>query len=246
MADRFYCPDPPVDGLAILGGDEARHLGRVRRVATGEVVELFDGRGASFQAEVVALGRDRVELRVIGPAVSLPPPALALTLATAVPKGDHFDWLVDKATELGVSRLVPIVTERSVVDPRSAKMDRLRRAVVEAAKQCRRDRLMDLDEPKPWAKLSRSISADHRLIAHSGGIPIARVARSIRRGESAALAIGPEGGFSPAEVEEAEREGWRTVGLGPTVLRVETAALVASALLLGLADAGGSGGEGGA
>jgi len=246
LADRFYCPDPPVDGLVLLEGDEARHLSRVRRVGPGEVVELFDGRGAGFRAEVVALGRDRVDLKVIGPATSSPPPALVLTLATAVPKGDRFDWLVDKATELGVARLVPIVTERSAVDPRSSKMDRLRRAVVESAKQCHRDRLMELDEPTPWAPFSRSIVAGHRLIADPGGRPLARVAGSIRRGDSAALAIGPEGGFSPGEVEAAGRGGWELASLGSTVLRVETAGLAASALLLGLADATEERGEGGA
>ena len=127
LADRFYCPDSPVNGRVLLEGDEARHLIRVRRVARGECVEIFDGRGSAIRAEVADLGRDRVELVVLGPAVSIREPRCLLTLATAVPKGERFDWLVEKATELGVARLTPIVTERSVVDPRSAKLDRLRR-----------------------------------------------------------------------------------------------------------------------
>ena len=236
MPDRFFCPDAPVDGLVTLLGDEARHLARVRRVGIGEVVDLFDGRGCSFPAEVRDLGRDRVTLRPVGPPTPGPASPLDLTLATAVPKGDRFDWLVDKATELGVSRLVPIATERSVVDPRATKLDRLRRAVVESAKQCRRDRLMEIAGPVDWSRFSGSAPAGLRLIADPAGLPIARLAGSIRRGDPAIVAIGPEGGFSPVEVEAALGLGWRAVSLGATVLRIETAGLAASALLLGLAD----------
>src|SRR5262249_14951791 len=122
MADRFYCPDPAVEGRFVLQGDEARHLGRVRRVGLGEVVELFDGRGFATRAKVAGLARDRVEL--IGQGEPLPDreARCRLTLASAVPKGERFDWLVEKATELGVARLVPLLTERSVVDPGAAKL----------------------------------------------------------------------------------------------------------------------------
>ena len=116
MLDRFYCPKPPIDGLAVLEGDEARHLIRVRRVDVGEMVELFDGRGSAYRAKVSSLGRDRVELTITGLSGEGGVARLSLTLATAVPKGERFDWLVEKATELGVSRLIPLVTERSVVD----------------------------------------------------------------------------------------------------------------------------------
>jgi 16S rRNA (uracil1498-N3)-methyltransferase len=236
VADRFYCPDAPVDGLATLEGDEARHLARVRRVAAGECVELFDGKGRAFRAEVATLGRDRVGLRVLGPSPSLAPPACSLTLATAVPKGDRFDWLVEKATELGVARLVPLVTARSVVDPRGSKLDRLRRAVVESAKQCRRDSLMELAPPSPWASSVRDPSTPHRFLADPSGDPISSIARP-PRGSSAILAIGPEGGFAPEEVAEAIALGWRPVALAAYTLRIETAALAGSATLLALAEA---------
>ena len=236
MLDRFYCPDSPVDGRVVLDGDEARHLIRVRRVARGECVEIFDGRGSAFRAEVADLGRDRVELTVLGPAVSIREPRCTLTLATAVPKGERFDWLVEKATELGVARLTPIVTERSVVDPRSAKLDRLRRVIVEASKQCRRDRLMDLDSPTPWSSLVEQARQPVRLIAHPGASGIAGMALRLG-GQAVILAIGPEGGFTSTEVDHAIAHDWQAVGLGATVLRVETAALAASAILLALADA---------
>jgi 16S rRNA (uracil1498-N3)-methyltransferase len=235
LADRFYCPAPPVDGRLILEGDEARHLIRVRRVEQGETVELFDGRGTAYRAEVSALGRDRVDLTILGFAPSGRRAACRLTLASAVPKGDRFDWLVEKATELGVARLIPLVTERSVVDPRSAKLDRLRRVVIEAAKQCHRDVLMDLDPPTPWARLVSSVAMGVKLLAHPGGMPAA--SSGVARGSSAILAIGPEGGFTDGEVERAVGAGWRTVDLGPTILRVETAGLAGCSTLLALGEA---------
>jgi 16S rRNA (uracil1498-N3)-methyltransferase len=232
---RFYCPDPFINGQAILEGDEARHLIRVRRVGAGELVELFDGRGAAFLARVESLGRDRAVLAIQEVSGTDRTPRFTLTLATAVPKGERFDWLVEKATELGVARLIPLVTERSVVDPRSAKLDRLRRVIVEASKQCRRNRLMDLEPPRAWNSLIDSAHESSRLIAHPGGPGI--TSAGLRPGSgSAILAIGPEGGFAEKEVSRAEEAGWRTVGLVSTILRIETAALAGCSMILALID----------
>ena len=229
MADRFFCPDLPTVGSLTLEGDEAHHLARVRRIGPGTAVELFDGRGLAVRAEIRVLGRGRVELEVLPGSIPDRAPACALTLATAVPKGDRFDWLVEKATELGVARLVPIVTERSVVDPRAAKLDRLRRAIVEASKQSGRARLMELGPPTPWRDLVRDDPTPVRLLAHPGGMSRRDTPADVPR---AILAIGPEGGFTDEEVATALEAGWRSIDLGPTVLRVETAALVGSALVL--------------
>jgi 16S rRNA (uracil1498-N3)-methyltransferase len=232
VLERFYCPDPPLDGRATLEGDEARHLIRVRRVAVGELVELFDGRGSAYRAEVVSIGRDRAVLAIVESFEGDRPPSFRLTLATAVPKGERFDWLVEKATELGVARLIPLVTERSVVDPRSAKLDRLRRVIVEASKQCRRNRLMDLEPPTAWDSLLQAAGST-RWIAHPGAPGM--VSTGLRPGTgSAILAIGPEGGFSDAEVARGIEAGWRTVGLGSTILRVETAALAGASTILAM------------
>ena len=235
MADRFFCPDSPVDGKVTLEGDEARHLARVRRVDVGECVELFDGAGSTHQAEVVALGRDRVDLVIRESSFRARPETGSLTLATAVPKGDRFDWLVEKATELGVARLVPIVTERSVVDPRSAKIDRLRRTIIEASKQSKRDWLMEIQSPVAVTRVFEGSVDPVRLIAHPGAPGILATGLDLA-GKSAILAIGPEGGFTDSEVEWACSKGWLKVGLGRTVLRVETAGLAGCSTLLALAD----------
>jgi len=232
VADRFYSPDPIVKGCLTLTGNEARHLSRVRRVGVGERVEVFDGRGSAHRAEVREIERNRVELVVLGDPLPDRSTRFKLTLATAVPKGERFDWLVEKATELGVARLVTILTERSVSDPRVTRIDRLRRLIIEASKQCGRNRLMTLETTTAWPTYINEELAEVRLFAHlEGGSAPARWPR-LKTGQSVALAIGPEGGFSDEEANAALAAGWQAIRLGPTILRVETAALAGAAALL--------------
>lgn len=230
--DRCYCPDPAVSGRLVLTGDEAHHLARVRRVGPGAMVEVFDGvNPIAWPARVVASSPREVELEIEGEPIVGREPAVALTLAVALPKGDRVDWLVEKAVEVGVSRLVPLRTERSVVDPRDAKLDRLRRRVVEASKQCGRNRLMEVAAPIEWEAFRRGHAEAVRLLAHpSGPDPAGWPALDASRAR--VLAVGPEGGWSDAEVETAVADGWTTIGLGPILMRIETAALVGAALLL--------------
>jgi 16S rRNA (uracil1498-N3)-methyltransferase len=214
-----------------LGLDESRHLTRVCRLGVGDRVEVFDGRGFVADAEVLATHGDCVEL--IARSAPLPqrqPPA-PLTLATAVPKGDRFDWLVEKATELGVDRLIPLATERSVVEPRSSKLTRLRRSIIEATKQCRRDRLMVLDEPMSWTKLAGWCPESLRFLADPEGWPPQRWP-ALPRGQRLVLAVGPEGGFTVAERVLADQAGWLPIQLGVHTLRIETACLAGCAALL--------------
>ena len=117
MSDRFFCPDPPRDGHYRLGPEESRHLSRVCRLGAGDRVEIFDGKGFVTVAEVVPSAGDSVKLVAVGEPLPLRDSSSSLWLATAVPKGDRFDWIVEKATELGVDRLIPLITERSVVAP---------------------------------------------------------------------------------------------------------------------------------
>jgi 16S rRNA (uracil1498-N3)-methyltransferase len=232
VADRFFAPTPPVDGQIRLEADEAWHLRRVRRLGPGAQVEVFDGVGFATCAEVTTLGKDWVELVVVGEPLPDRSAACRLTLATAVPKGERFDWLVEKATELGVERLVPIATERSVVDPRATKLERLRRVIIEASKQCGRNRLMTLESPLDWPLwLTLAPAAVPRLLAHPGGTltwfwPVAPP------GGEAALVIGPEGGFTASEIDAARTAGWQTADLGATLLRIETAAVAGCAAIL--------------
>lgn len=239
MADRFYCPDSPADGLLILRDEEARHLVKVRRLGIGDMVEVFDGRGNATAARVIETARDRVALEPAGAPLPDRTAQCPVTLATAIPKGERFDWLVEQATEIGVIRLVPLATERSVVDPRAAKLDRQRRRIIEASKQCGRNTLMELAPATPWLEFVPHAASTHRLVAHPGGIPASGwpVPKS---GTGVTLAIGPEGGFTDAEIAAATEAGWLAVSLGRTLLRVETAGLVGCAAILAVCDSGSS------
>jgi 16S rRNA (uracil1498-N3)-methyltransferase len=171
-----------------------------------------------------------VELAAFGPPVVGPAPPFSLTLASAVPKGDRFDWLVEKATELGVVRVIPLLTDRSVVEPGAPKLERLRRAIIEASKQCGRNELMILDAPVRWERFAELASDSLRFLADPDGLTPGEWT-SIPGVRSVILAVGPEGGFAPAEKEAANRMGWIAIRLGSTILRIETAGLAGCAAL---------------
>jgi 16S rRNA (uracil1498-N3)-methyltransferase len=230
LSIRFYCPNPPRDGRIRLDADEARHMTRVCRLGLADRVEIFDGRGYAALCEIVAIGDDSVEL---GVRATLSPrlPPLSLTLATAVAKGDRFDWLVEKATELGVERLIPLVTARSVVTPGPSKLIRLERSIIEASKQCRRHRLMVLDPPITWTELVASRPDGVRFLADPDGDP-PTFWPTIVIGQEALLAVGPEGGFTDQERNLARECGWHAISLSVNTLRIETAGLAGCAALL--------------
>lgn len=228
MADRFYTPDPLAPGEYVLSGPEAHHLATVRRFGPGDVVTLFNGDGHDHPAEVVAADRKRAVLAV-RPAVAVSRELRhPLVVAAALPKGDRGDFLVEKLTELGVTRFVPLRTARTVVQPKDARLDKLQQAVIEASKQCGRNRLMEVGPLTRWADYyPTSAPAGLRLLLHppldgSSGLP-GRVPA-----EGVTVAVGPEGGFTDDEVTAAEAAGWVRVSLGPRVLRVETAAVAAA------------------
>jgi 16S rRNA (uracil1498-N3)-methyltransferase len=231
MAERFYTSLPLRAGPFLLQGPEAHHLATVCRAKVGQRITLFNGDGKDYPACIVAIARKAVELDV-GPGVeSGCELAQPLTIACAPPKGDRLDFLLEKLTELGVSRWVPLVCERGVVDARKLNHDRLQRAVVEAAKQCGRSVLMQIEPARTCAEWLSQPCAEptSRVLAHSEpSVPRQRLAE-VPRGRAVLAAIGPEGGFTPAEVRAAQEAGWHIVTLGPRVLRVETAALLLAA-----------------
>ncbi len=219
MADRFYTPDPPHPGDFTLDGPEAHHLGSVRRFGPGDRLTLFCGDGREWPAEVVGVGKKSVAVVVGEPLAIDRERPLELWVAAAVPKGDRADYLVEKLTELGVSRFVPLVTARSVVVPKS--VEKFERMVIEASKQCGRNRLMRVERPQSWAAFAgrAELPAD-RVILHTADAEPLTPAAGPR-----VVAVGPEGGFTADEVAVA---GWRRASLGPRVLRVETAAVAAA------------------
>ena len=229
MSERFFLSMPPRDGRAVLVGDEARHLARVMRCAVGDEVVVFDGSGTAWRARVASIGRDEVMLDVGEAVTASRLTRVPLTLAVALPKGERQKWLVEKLTELGVERLVPLATVRGVAEATPAAVERLSRGVVEACKQCGRDGLMQIGGPKSIAEVVGGTGGGAvLLVADRDGAPLEEVAT----GASQVVAlVGPEGGFTEEELAMIEAAGGRRVSLGPHVLRVETAAIALAARL---------------
>jgi 16S rRNA (uracil1498-N3)-methyltransferase len=232
MSDRYFVETPITGELASLTGSEAHHLINVMRAKRGAKVMLFDGSGAEFPALVEQLGRNKVELAVLGREEVNRELPFALTLAVALPKGERQKWLVEKAVELGIGRIVPLVTERAVAQPVEQALNRLRRAVIEASKQCGRNRLMQIAEPLDWPDfIDRTQDHSCRIVAHPLGTHSnAILPRADEQPENIFLVVGPEGGFTDDEIAMAVKSGWRAVNLGLRILRVETAALLLAAM----------------
>lgn len=227
MADRYYVDQPLGPGTFELDGAEAHHLVAVCRMHVGEAVVLFNGDGREYPATIEAIARRTVKLNVAScesPMRELP---LRLAVAAPLPKGDRAQFLVEKLTELGAASFTPLHTARSVVHPRETKLDKLQRHVIEASKQCGRNVLMEIPPLATWPDYLRGEHLPaHRVLAHPGGGALPRL-----DGADVAVAVGPEGGFTIEEVEAARLAGWQVIGLGPRVLRVETAALALVARL---------------
>jgi len=228
MSSRFFVEQPIESDRAELTGAEAHHAIHVMRCRIGDEWTLFDGRGAEFPSRVIEVGRACVRLRVLGRCEVDREAPRAVVLGVAIPKGDRQRWLIEKATELGVVEVVPLVTDRGVAQPVERARERLERAVIEASKQCGRNCLMRIALPQTLPAFCQATPpASLRLIAHVGG---AALCNAFPQSDPLCVAIGPEGGFTDAEVAAALACGWQAVSLGSRTLRVETAALAVAAL----------------
>jgi 16S rRNA (uracil1498-N3)-methyltransferase len=221
-------------GSLTLSGETAHHLRRVLRVRVGARLVLFDARGREAEAEVVALAKDAVEVRVGEPRVVGRESPLALTLAFALSKGDKPEWIAQKAVELGVQRLVLFAAARSVArwapEETAHKTARLAAVIRGAAAQCGRNALPPFAFAPSLAEAVARL-ADHprRIALHpEAATPLAAL---LREGEGpVALLCGPEGGLAPDEITLLREAGWRLAALGPRILRAETATLAALAV----------------
>jgi 16S rRNA (uracil1498-N3)-methyltransferase len=226
VVDGAWLAEP--EGASVeLRGDLFHHLCRVRRLGKGDALRLVDGQGRARAAEVVAIQRDHARL-ALGAALPAQDPARRLHLVVGALRPERASTLVEKATELGVARLSFLATERTPRHYGEGRLDRLQRVAVAALEQCQGARLPAIDGVHPWEAWPTLVDADERLVL----APSAEAGRLTASAASACVFIGPEGGFSPSELGELQAAGCRAVGLGARVLRVETAAIAAAALLL--------------
>ena len=239
---RFYAPglrqlsDGETENrIVLLEDQEAHHLAHVVRAKAGDKIELFDGVGGCAAGTVVNVKKKLVEVEADEIQSVSRENTKQLTVASAVPKGDRQQWLVEKLVELGCSELVPIHFDRSSVRVEAKTLKRWHRYVVDASKQSGRNTLMTLSEPQSSREyLGNSVVDQVNLLAVPGGHEaLGKVIASpgIRdQSIPIRIVIGPEGGFSEKELETAQ-EHWTSVSLGPRVLRIETAAISAAAVI---------------
>ena len=237
MPPRFLCPplDPqtPVPVPVELDADESHHALRVLRLAPGDAVELFDGAGQTAPAVIVGQSGGRVTCQRQSVTVA-PRPQPHLTVAVALPKGSRAEDLANQLAQLGVDVLVPLNCEFGVVKIKPNKLERLERASLAAAKQCGRPHLMQIADPLNLAQAAeQAAAADHARLLEPDATPWtpAALAADLANARSVWLLIGPEGGFSDTERATARDHGAAGWRLNPHVLRIETAAAAAAAVV---------------
>ena len=234
MARRRFFVSEVRNHRAELAGEEALHLTRVLRVERGQRYEISDNR-AVYLAEVEEAHRNRVVFAVVGELAPREAP-VRLTLMVALIRFDRLEWVLEKGTELDVERFLLVEAERSERGLEKAapkRIERWERILRETSQQCRRDRLPALGGPAPLEEaLAWAADFRYRLEEAEGAPPAVKVLPAERRSRDAvAVLVGPEGGWTERERRMAGQAGWQAVSLGPQILRAETAAIAAAALV---------------
>jgi 16S rRNA (uracil1498-N3)-methyltransferase len=229
---RFHLPAAAWSSPHLtLTHDEAQHCSRVMRKQPGDEIEIFDGAGRVAVCEIVNTSKSEVQARIVSEA-RVEPFQTAIHLLPALIKAEPFEWLLEKAVELGAASIQPVITERCVIHLDAAqtekKLAKWRRHMIESAKQCHTPFVPDLKAPVSFVTALK-VTADLKLIPalseHS------RTLKQITPAASVAVLTGPEGDFTPEEEEQAFAAGFAPVTLGPLILRAETAAIATLAIL---------------
>ena len=233
---RVYVEPPVTPGKPlIVEGSAANHITRVLRLRNGDALTVFDGTGGEFDARIVEFRKESVLVSVEEHRTLDRESPLSLTLAQGISRGERMDWIIQKATELGASRIAPVFTKRSVVrlDEKQAerKLQHWRAIAVAACEQCGRNRIPELPAPVDvFELLAAPGTPGHTrlLLSPSGDL---RIDDLKDVGKGITVLIGPEGGLEDAEHDVAIRAGFRPVRLGPRILRTETAAIAALTII---------------
>lgn len=224
---------------AVLSGTEAGHMLRTLRLRTGDAFFAFDEEGNRYRMRILESTSRSLRAEVLESFPPEPPPEVAVTLLVGLPKADKMDFILEKATELGCSRVIPFRSSRTIprLDAQDAgrRLLRWERVALSAAKQCGSGRVPDISPLLPFAEALRAgAAAEGKVLFYEGEgrFGLKKVFAGLSCAKSVALLIGPEGGFSEDEVGEAERAGFMRAGLGSRILRVETAAVAALSMTI--------------
>jgi 16S rRNA (uracil1498-N3)-methyltransferase len=235
---RFYVPQPRIEkGMMRVEGSEVRHIRRVLRLKTGDEVVVFNGSAKEYQGTIVKEGPSSVVIMIQNIYSSQRESHLEITLAQSLLKGDKMDYLIQKATELGIKEIVPFFSSRSVPSlEKSRKVTRhhrWERVAVEASKQCGRGVVPKIEPLQDYSEMLKTASPDSlRLILwEREGKRLKEALEGSKEKKKIFFIIGPEGGLSQEEVEHAKRNGFTPVTLGRRILRSETASLCLLSIL---------------
>ena len=235
---RFYVPKEAVRAGAIfVSGDEAHHILDVMRLKVSDEVVAFDGSGKEYVGFVKEAGHKSLTIQISRTREAAEKASKSVTLIQAITKKDKMDYIVEKATELGVGSIVPVVTERTIVrwddEKKSSSVKRWQRIAREAAKQCGRLDVPDIAAVRSFDEAAKDMSKYDRVLlaALADGAVILREALKDFSGKDIAVAIGPEGDFTPKEIAIARQSNTRLVNLGQRVLKSDTAGLAVLAIL---------------
>jgi 16S rRNA (uracil1498-N3)-methyltransferase len=224
---RFFIDAPLSLGEHELPEAQAHYIGRVLRMTEGDALQVFDGSGTEFRGTLLEVGKKRVRVQLDDSFAGQAESPLRIHLGQGLSRGERMDWAIQKATELGVSEITPIVSERCEVrlkDERAEKRQaHWQQVAVSACEQCGRSVVPIIHSPVPLADWLKRTEADLKLVLH----PVAEPLTSHDKPDTLAFLIGPEGGLNDAEVEQAKDAGFHAARLGPRVLRTETAPVVA-------------------
>lgn len=225
----FYAPDftPP---LYTLSEEESKHCVRVLRMTVGDRLHLTDGRGTMYECRVVDAAPKRCAVEVVTTHEEYERLPYELTMAVAPTKNiERFEWFLEKATEVGVTRFIPVMSEHS--ERREIKPERENKVITSAMKQSLKAYHPELAPMTPFRRVVEEATASVKLIAHCEPSERVFLPKAVKKGEDVIILIGPEGDFSPEEIAFAEAHGFRSITLGDARLRTETAAVVATVMV---------------
>ena len=239
MRRFFISPEKTATDMSIITGSDAAHITQVLRYKIGDIIVLFDGKGTEYKAKILKLAPGEVQLSIIHRYTHNKEPFIHITVAQAFLKEKKMDVVVRQLSEIGVAHWVPFQAKRSVTVLNAKRLavrkSRWEKIAVEAAKQCGRNRVMSIEPAASFSQvLNRYVEFDQRIIfweKETKSLKALQPEENIRSGSKVAIILGPEGGFDSQEVKAALAKGFTTVGLGPRILRAETATIVACSLV---------------